>query len=190
MTANSPPFTAWKILNSTTLLDRSPFVKVRQEQIEIRPGEVIDDFYQVDQHDVVLVVAQQEDGRLRMIDQYKHGPKRVVLGFPGGFIDAGEAPEVAAKRELMEETGLEPTALIALGSSVNSGNHGSGTGHYFLATGCRQVKAPAPGDLEDFTYLDLTPDEVDTALADGRIGVVQHVAGWGLARMRAELIRG
>jgi ADP-ribose pyrophosphatase YjhB (NUDIX family) len=36
-----------------------------------------------------------------------HLPRRGWLDFPGGFLEAGEDPEQAARRELREETGLE-----------------------------------------------------------------------------------
>lgn len=35
-----------------------------------------------------------------------HAPKRGWLDLPGGFMEAGEDPEAAARRELLEETGL------------------------------------------------------------------------------------
>ena len=178
----------WKTLDSKTLLDLPPFLRVRQERIEIRPDEVIDDFYQVDLRPFALVVAVLENGNLMLIDQYKHGPRRKVLGFPAGFIETGEDPETAARRELLEETGLEPAALYSLGSYVDNGNQGGCTGHYFLATGCHQTTAPNPGDLEDFSYAELSKSEVDTALSEGRFGVIHHVAGWGLAKTKlAEL---
>ena len=42
-------------------------------------------------------------------------PGRGLLGLPGGFIEKGESPEVAAKRELMEETALDGGAVKFLG---------------------------------------------------------------------------
>lgn len=178
----------WKTLESKILLDVSPFLRVRQERIEIRPNEVINDFYQVDLRSFALVVAVLENGNLLMIDQYKHGPRRKVLNFPGGFLEANERPEVAARRELKEETGLEPATLYPLGSFIDNGNQRGCMGHYFLAIGCRQTAAPNPGDLEDFSYVEMTKSEVGEALEMGRIGVIHHVAGWGLAQTKlAEL---
>lgn len=170
----------WKVLDSQTVLDRPPFLRVRQERVEVRPGQVIDDFYQVDLVEFAMVIPVLETGRVLVIRQYKHGPRREILGFPAGLIDPGEPPETAARRELLEETGLEAPVLKSLGAFVNDGNQGCGGGHYFQATGCRRVAVPDPGDLEDFTYLEMTPAEITDAIRQGHFAVIHHAAAWGL----------
>ena len=41
-----------------------------------------------------------------MVDQYRHGSGSVTREFPAGLTDEGEDEESAAKRELLEETGM------------------------------------------------------------------------------------
>ena len=67
----------------------------------------------------VVPVLRDEQGRscFLMVRQYRHGISRITLEFPAGLIEAGEEPEAAAKRELLEETGygsgrLEPIGTI------------------------------------------------------------------------------
>lgn len=45
-----------------------------------------------------------------------HRPKRGFLDLPGGFLEAGEALDAGARRELFEETGLRlgPTELLGI----------------------------------------------------------------------------
>ena len=113
----------------------------------------------------------------------QHGPRREVLGFPAGHLDPGEEAEPAARRELMEETGLAPDRLIHLGSYVDHGNQRVCTGHYFAARDCRRIAAPDPGDLEEFAYETLGPEEIDAAIRRGEFGVMHHVAAWGLWKL-------
>ena len=53
----------------------------------------------------VMVVAMLDDGRLVVERQYRHPVSRVMLEFPAGKIDPGEATLRCAVRELAEETG-------------------------------------------------------------------------------------
>jgi len=44
-----------------------------------------------------------------------HQPRRGFLDFPGGFVDANESIDEAARRELREESGLEVGRIDSLG---------------------------------------------------------------------------
>lgn len=175
---------SWKTLSSQTLLSREPWIEVTCDTVEVRPGQIIDDFYQVKLMDFAMIIPFLEDGRVRIIEQYKHGARATILSFPAGHVDPGEAPETAAKRELLEETGLQPERMVSLGARVAHSNQRVCTGSFYAALGCKTIAEPNPGDLEDFTYVSLTPDEIDAAMIDGRFGVIHHIAAWGLWKVR------
>ncbi len=46
------------------------------------------------------------DGRIALVRQYRHPARRDLLEIPAGKIDAGEAPETCAAREIEEELGV------------------------------------------------------------------------------------
>jgi ADP-ribose pyrophosphatase len=53
----------------------------------------------------VMIVAQHDDGRVVLERQYRYPVKSVMLEFPAGKLDPGEASLACAQRELHEETG-------------------------------------------------------------------------------------
>jgi ADP-ribose pyrophosphatase len=62
-------------------------------------------FEKLKRRDTVVIVPILEDGRIVYVDQ-EHPGKLPFSGFPGGQIEDGEEVIEAAKRELLEETGL------------------------------------------------------------------------------------
>lgn len=57
------------------------------------------------------VIAVTDEGKIVMVRQYRHSFDRITLEIPAGKRDGDEAFDVAARRELKEETGFECTDL-------------------------------------------------------------------------------
>lgn len=95
----------------------------------------------------VAIVALTDDEQVVLARQYRPGPGRVPLELPGGNADGDEPVEVAAARELLEETGYEAAALEVVMQTFLA-SYASHRRHAVLARGCRKVAEPRPDDGE------------------------------------------
>ena len=173
----------WKVLARRQLLDGRPWLTVWSEDLALPDGRVIEGFYKLDMPDYVVVVPVTEAGLVVAERQYKHGAGRESTQLPAGYVDRNESSLEAAKRELREETGYEASDWIPLGSFTVDANRGSGTAHFFLATGAHKVVAAAPDELGEISVELLPFDELVEALWRGDVALVSMAAALGLAAM-------
>jgi ADP-ribose pyrophosphatase len=80
------------------------FLDVRRDVVRLPNGRSAQREYIV-HPGAVMVVPILDDGRLVVERQYRYPLGRVILEFPAGKLDAGEAPLRCGIRELQEETG-------------------------------------------------------------------------------------
>jgi ADP-ribose pyrophosphatase len=164
----------WKTLKKTTILDHGKFLKIERHTIELPDGRIIDDWPWIVSPDFVLVLPVTEKNTLLLFRQVKYAVEGTSLAPVGGYLEPGENPSEAAKRELREEMGCEAAEWIPLDSYPVNGNHGGGRGHLFLALGTRRVGEPIIDDLEEMEMLELSVKEVEERTMQGEVKVL----GW------------
>lgn len=120
---------------------------------------------------VACVLALTEQGNVVMVRQYRPGPERVLLEMPGGMVDAGESPEAAAARELLEETGYVGTVRLA--GSCFSSAYSMRTKYACVAIGCRRVGEQSLGDEEFAEVVELPLAEFRNHLRSGQLTDVE-----------------
>jgi ADP-ribose pyrophosphatase len=92
-----------KVLSSTTIYEGLVFGIRRDEVIE--PSGVRTTREVITHPGSVVVLPVLPDGRILLIQQYRHAARQYLWELVAGRIDPGETPKVAAARELIEETG-------------------------------------------------------------------------------------
>lgn len=177
MTGNSK----WRVLDERILV-QDRWIDLRAQKCLTPQGVILDPFYVLDYPDFVNVVALTEDARIVLVREYRHGIRQSVLNLPGGWIERGEHPLAAAKRELAEEAGFvsgDWREVARFGADIGRQNNSV---HVFLATG---ATADAIRDLdvgeEGMTVELLSIDDVYDGLAEGLLPHAAHISSFLLA---------
>jgi 8-oxo-dGTP pyrophosphatase MutT (NUDIX family) len=131
--------------------------------------------------DWVTAVAVTDDDRFILVRQHRYGINAVTLEPAGGIIDPGEPPEVAAVRELREETGYAGSRIDALGMVHPNAAMQDNRCWFFLIRGARLVGDLACDENESVEPVVMSRAEVEAALASGKISHALAV----IALMRA-----
>jgi ADP-ribose pyrophosphatase len=162
----------WRTRSRQTVFEHSPWLSVESHVVELPDGEVIEDWPWIVGREFVNVVAVTEEGAFLVFRQTKYAVDGTSLAPVGGYLDDGEEPLAAARRELLEETGYAAPDWTPLGSYVVDGNRGAGIGHLFLARGALKAAEPDADDLEEQELLSLSRADVEDALHAGEFKVM------------------
>lgn len=107
-----------------------------------------------------VIVIPELNNKFLMVKQWRHGENSLSVEFPGGVVDEGEKPEIAAKRELEEETGYRAGEIIKLGYSNPNPALFSNRVHFYLARDLKKIGEQKLDDDEIINCIELTEDEV------------------------------
>jgi len=127
----------WKKIKST-LAYGSKYFSIHIDECLLPDGRTMPRYYVVDFPDWVQVVAFDNNQNLILVDQYRYPGEGWFIEFPGGSTlpDRSEDPLLAAKRELLEETGYTSRDWAYLGSHYPNPALMRNRCHVYLATNC------------------------------------------------------
>ncbi len=103
----------YTILDSKPIY-KNPWIEVVEDKV-IHPNGKEGIFGTINYQPGVSIVALNANKEIYLIKKYLYAIEEYGIELPSGGIDAKEAPLEAAKRELMEETGLTSDTWIDLG---------------------------------------------------------------------------
>lgn len=148
----------------------------------------------LESRDWVNVIALREADRgsdregepdVLLVRQWRFGVGAETLEIPGGVVDPGEAPEQAARRELLEETGYACGRVERLGAVQPNPALFDNLCHVFLASRLERRGDPAGDGEEEIEVVSMPLGEVLDAIGGGTIRHALVVAAFQLFERRS-----
>ena len=149
-----------EVLASETVFEGSIF-DVVVESVRL-PSGLRQDVAVVDHRGAVCVAPLLDDGRLLLVEQYRHAAGDWMLEIPAGRLEEGESPEDAVRRELEEETGHRASHVEKLYEYLPAPGFCSERITLFVARGLEAVEGGglACDEDEELALVRLTPEEI------------------------------
>jgi ADP-ribose pyrophosphatase len=178
---------AWKRERSEQVADCRVFNVRRDISKDPRDAGGTHDFYVIEAPDWINVIPLTSDESVVLIEQYRHGTGEISLEIPGGMVDPGESPEVAAARELLEETGYEASEVVFLGKTRPNPAIQANWIHTFLARDVEHRGEPKNDGTEQ-TIVRLVPlERIPALIAEGEIDHSLVVVGFHWLSLQRDL---
>jgi 8-oxo-dGTP pyrophosphatase MutT (NUDIX family) len=160
----------WEQVSTKKVGDFRVFTIRSDLKVSPRTGQE-HDFYVIESVNWVNVLALTREGKLVMIEQYRHGSNTVELEIPGGMMDADDSsPLEAGLRELREETGYEGSRAEVIGQIFANPAIMSNICYTVLVQDCELKHAIELDGGEDLATLLVEPKDIPDLMRSGRIG--------------------
>ncbi len=119
--------------------------------------------------DWVNIVALTPEGKILVVKQFRFGNNQITTETPAGVMEADEAPQNAAIRELAEETGYTSDDWTYLGWVEPNPAFQDNHCHQFLAKGVVRTQETDQDDGEDVEFCEMTLAEIKEEIKAGRM---------------------
>jgi 8-oxo-dGTP pyrophosphatase MutT (NUDIX family) len=152
---------------SHELLHERPFVRSYKDEVLMKGLKK--DYSYLETDGSSGIVALNEKGEVALVGQWRYPVQDYHWEVPAGMAERGESPLENAKRELLEEAGVQALEWTALGALHMDGSKLAHTTHLFLAQNLTVgANAPMPDEELAVKWLPL-----ETALLAVEKGEIQ-----------------
>lgn len=171
----------WKTLSESTK-ERNPWWHYKLDRFELPSGKH-GEYHYVHTNGSSCVVPILPDGRIMMVKQYRYLARKESIEFPCGAVKDGSTYDETAAHELQEETGYKAAKMELAGTFNPYNGVTDEMCHVYIARGLTHVGA-RPDETEEFEFLPVRSEEIDSMMVDGTIWDGMSMAAWLLVRGR------
>lgn len=186
----------WKEI-STEHIVQDEWIDFRKSAYRFPDGSVFEPFYSYSRRDYVVIVASDVDGKFLCVRQFRQGIKKVTTEFPAGGIERKDGKEygegndlsvenalLAAKRELLEETGYESDEWKHLLTVPSNATMADNYAHLYVARNCRRVSEQSLDETEFLNVMLLSAQEIEEMIEKGEFQQAIHIMAWLLSNKK------
>ena len=174
----------WKQLSSKVIF-KHPRLTLVEDDVLLPNGKKTKYLkYQSNGGGAVTIICQRLDGKILFQKEYSYPPNQQLLQFPGGAIDSGEDPKVAANRELSEEMGYRGKDLKLIGSYLANNRRSDLSFFIFLTTSFTKTQTKRESTEEGMEELWFSEDEIKKMISKGQIINCHTLASWAVFKSR------
>jgi ADP-ribose pyrophosphatase len=164
----------WQVVGSKQIVSER-WLKLREEHVRLANGHEIERFHVIHGPDWASVLCVTEASEVVLVRQYRHGIAGASLELPAGVIEPNEDPEVAARRELLEETGYAADDWVCIQSVSTEPARHTTRAHFYCARGARLVQAASPEESEVLELVTVPLGDLKRLATDGSIVHGVHI---------------
>lgn len=166
----------WNLLHSTMVLNHR-WCKVRQDKIQLHNGKIIDDYFVNIKPEVALILPITSTKEIIFVRQYRHAVGEFFIELPAGSFDpAEESAEVAAIRELQEETGYTAQQVTKIATLYDKPSKDTNNIHLFIAENVVKSGEQNLDVTEEIEVILIPLESVREKILQGEICVAGTVA--------------
>ncbi|MGE4266562.1 MAG: NUDIX hydrolase [Deferribacterales bacterium] len=140
-------------------------------------------FTVVSMKDWAVIIPVTKEGKFILVKQFRIATGEVTYEFPGGALEAGEDADTGALRELTEETGFAGSLTLLSKMRPNPAFMDNFC-YAYVASDCEKVKELNLDPFEDIEPVEVTRQELDAMIADGRIAHSIPLSAYGVFRAK------
>ncbi len=138
----------WKKIASKKVFEDRWF-KARADACQFPDGRIIDPYYVVELPNWANAVVVTPNNEIVLVKQYRYPVDAVTLELPGGVINEGEDPMIAALRETQEETGYSSDQIQLICKTAPNPAINDNTAYFYLIENAVPTAQTNPDFFED-----------------------------------------
>jgi 8-oxo-dGTP pyrophosphatase MutT (NUDIX family) len=164
----------WAVLGER-LVDDTPHIRVSLTDVELPNGVRFTQYVFRMRRCAMTAVLDEAGDRMLLLRRHRFIVDRWVWELPGGYVDDGEDPAVAAAREVVEETGWRPHGVEFVMSCQPLIGNANFPQDLFLAYGADRVGDPEADEAAEVRWVPVA--ELPALIATGEILGAMTVIG-------------